>query len=272
MNSFNFKSSILGLVAVCCMTLLYSCSEDPACTDPAAINYDAEASETDNTLCAYPGLNVEFDFKVGDADLVYGDVYDVGGMAVKFDLVQFYVSRISLDSGDGTTVIPFDGTYLLVKPETDSYHLGQVEAGHFELLKFDVGIDAVTNSQTDVSFDERPEDDPLAAQTPSMHWNWNSGYKFVRIDGFVDLDGDGDPTDVMQLHPGTNDMLRSLSIEAHKEIDAADNTIHLAVDAAALISNIDLTDASILVSHFPVKTSAVQVMDNLATAITTEHE
>ncbi|MDG1148649.1 MAG: hypothetical protein P8N52_10125, partial [Crocinitomicaceae bacterium] len=45
-----------------------------------------------------------------------------------------------------------------------------------------------------------PAGHPLSFQTPSMHWGWTSGYKFLLCDGKGDSNGDNTPNTIFQLH------------------------------------------------------------------------
>ncbi|MEZ4984038.1 MAG: MbnP family protein [Saprospiraceae bacterium] len=112
-----------------------------------------------------------------------------------------------------------------------------MDKGHYHMAKFFVGVSDEDNDQTTEDFDARPSNDPLARQTDlPMHWNWNSGYIFLRIDAMVDLDGDNTPETAMQYHLGKNSFRRDVSIALHKDVDADKQTLAFNFDVAKLFT------------------------------------
>ena len=81
----------------------------------------------------------------------------------------------------------------------------------------------------------------LAPQSPSMHWSWDAGYIFFRIDGMVDTDGDGTPDAGMEFHLGKDKYLTPLMIMAHSDADEANEMIDIELDVAKLFEGIDLS-------------------------------
>ncbi len=218
-------------------------------------------------------LELEIDYKVGSADFSYDQVYTINGIAVKFSLFQVYLSGLKVEDHDGNHK-HFEEKYLLVKPTQKDYMLGSINKAfgdHVHDLKFNVGIDAATNSQTTETFTSRNANDPLAAQNPAMHWSWNSGYIFIKIEGEVDTDGDGSPDTAAQWHVGLNEMLRPVSIEAHSDMKKGDNHIHLKLDVAKVFTGIDMTTEISTHSMGANKPIAVKVADNIATAFSKMH-
>jgi hypothetical protein len=103
-----------------------------------------------------------------------------------------------------------------------------------------------------------------------MHWNWNSGYRFLRIDGKVDTDGDGTMDETMAFHLGTNNMLQNVSLTAHKDVEKGSNMLHMEFDLAKLFEGVDLsTDFSTHTMNNPELAAAVR--DNIPAAISMMH-
>lgn len=190
-------------------------------------------------------VSLEFEYTVGDEAMVLGEVYEINGTAVQFDLVNFYVGGIGLVNEMGEKV-QFENKYLLVKANQNQnqnryqYQLGQVNAGHYDTLQFFVGVGPTENSQTEADFTNRPADDPLAVQNPSMHWSWASGYRFIRIDGLTDVDGDGTPETLMEYHLGTDPFLINLQYGMHKDLDAGANQYRLQLNLAQVLEGVDM--------------------------------
>lgn len=217
-------------------------------------------------------VNMMFEYKVGDEDFDASTVYTLDGTAVQFTIANFYVSGIVLkpEHDSGEEPISVEDKYLLVTPDAGPQELITIETGHIHEAAFNIGIDPETNSQTEDDFTSRTADDPLALQDPPMHWNWNAGYRFVRIDGLVDTDGDGTPESVMEFHLGTDAFLTGIEHTVHKDVEKGSNMIHFQVDLAKAFEGIDLSTEYVTHTGDNMEL-ATKLKDNLATAITPAH-
>lgn len=107
--------------------------------------------------------------------------YDVNGQVLNFDEFKFFLSDVSVRNSNNAVLANNSGNPLLVTTEQTQFNIGETEAEDFQMLRFSLGLDSVTNHQ-----------DPLSAPAPlndaTMHWNWNpaAGYKFFRMEGTVD--------------------------------------------------------------------------------------
>lgn len=210
------------------------------CTDPFAIDYDPDATE--NTGCVYPVLSLHIHPVVGSEDFVPGNTYTINGVATKIDLAHFYFSNIRLGADDTFDENP--DRYLLVKAGEMMYEVGQITAGNKQQLQFQVGVDSVANHSDPTTY---AADHPLAPQSPSMHWNWDAGYRFFNIGGEVDTDNDGVPDGLLEYHIGKDSNLREIILTANKEANTEDTEIMITLDLAKLFEGIDLATES--VSH-----------------------
>lgn len=98
----------------------------------------------------------------------------------KITRVDYYISGIKIihDGGMITNVTPH---YVLVKGNTNLLDLlGSFNVTNVEGIKFSIGVEAPTNT-SDPSLFLPPH--PLAPQSPSMHWGWASGYRFIALEG-----------------------------------------------------------------------------------------
>lgn len=218
-------------------------------------------------------VNMMFEYKVGEDAFETGKVYEINGTAVQFDLVNFYVGGIEFkpEHGDDTAPVSVDGKYLLVTPDAGAQEVATIPTGHWHTAKFYIGVGAEENGQSEADFTSRDADDPLSVQTPPMHWNWNSGYRFVRIDGSVDTDGDGTPETTMEIHLGTDAYLTEVSYDIHKDIEAGSNMVHFEFDVAKALGGIDLSQEH--ETHtFDNEELATKVKENLADAISPAHQ
>lgn len=249
----NFKLLFLALIGA---TLFFT-----ACDD------DDEPSIQEGTV------NMMFEYKVGDEAFEAGKTYTIGGTAVQIDIANFYVGGITFmpEEGDGGAPVSVDGKYLLVTANSGAQEVTTLETGHWHEIEFFIGVGPEENSQSEEDYTTRPADDPLAIQSPPMHWNWNTGYRFVRIDGMVDTDGDGTVETLMELHLGTDPFLTNLSYTIHKDVEEGANMVHFQFDLEKAFEGIDLRTEHETHTGDNLEL-ANKLRDNLASAISKAHE
>jgi hypothetical protein len=95
--------------------------------------------------------------------------------------VEYYLSQFTiLHDGGMETSVP-SGTYILAKGNANVIvNLGNFNVTNVEGIKFHIGVEAPTNNADPAQW-TAPH--PLAPQSPSMHWGWASGYRFVALEG-----------------------------------------------------------------------------------------
>lgn len=243
-----FNQLIFGLLFVAVLMTFNSCDDD-----------DATRLDSD--------LSFQFDYSFADEEFNYNQVYDLNGTAVSFQTVQFYVGGIKLHPEEGDA-LDVEGKYLLVKPSSGAQEVVTVDKKHYHMAEFFVGVSPEDNDQTEDDFDMRDaETDPLARQNdPPMNWNWAAGYLFVRIDGMVDLDGDGTPETAMEYHLGKDNFLRTVSLIINTDVEQDQQTIAFDFNVAALFTGIDVSETySMHTGDAPAE--ALIFADNIAGAI-----
>ena len=141
---------------------------------------------------------INFEGWVGEDEFVCGESYDNVGASettVTPTDFRFYVSNVALVDEDGNTVpieLEQDGKWQYQNTalldfedgtdacdngttETNSTIIGTVPEGDYEGLQFTLGVPKKLN-----------HDDAAIAPSPlnltSMWWNWQGGYKFLRVD------------------------------------------------------------------------------------------
>ncbi len=94
--------------------------------------------------------------------------------------LQYYISRISI-THDGGTVTDVPNHYILADGAANVVEfLGSYSITSVESISFYVGVDTPLN-HADPSL--QPSGHPLEPKSPSMHWGWAAGYRFVAIEG-----------------------------------------------------------------------------------------
>ena len=246
---------ILGAVAL----LATSCKKD-----------DDDTTTTPTTGSGVADFSLHFHPMAGMEDFSTSSTYTTpDDWNYNIELSQFYVSGIELwKDALGTEKLSLDSVYLLVKPSQMSYELGEIPSGTYYGVDFNIGIaDSAVNHG-----DPSAATGVLAPQSPSMHWSWNSGYIFVKIEGnYADsTDKTGSLDHHYELHVGMDSMVRSVSLS--KEFTVTEDVaseLMIMVDHTAVFETIDFSQDSIThtMDNMPL---AMEVANNLANAFSTE--
>lgn len=246
----------LSLIA---LISLQGCKET-GCIDPNAINYNPDAVESSDE-CAYPQLSLQLMPKINGEDFQLGTVYTINGAKVKFTLFQFYVTQVGIGP---VADLETPDTVFVVKADQQSYPVGIINAGTQQSLAFNLGVDSVTNHLDPTTY---PAAHPLAPQNPVMHWSWDSGYIFIKIEGNVDTDDDGTVDEILELHIGKDSNLGRVMANLNKEADVEDFMISMTYDVEKFFTGIDLkTDRVTHTGDNPVL--AAKVATNAPAAFT----
>lgn len=183
----------------------------------------------------------------GSADFSYNTTYATSnGDQMQFTLSQFYISELSLwKDPAGTDQHKVADSYALVKPDQMMYPMGDIPAGTYYGVSFNVGIDSVTNHLDPATYDAT---NPLAPQVPTMHWSWNSGYRFITVEGMYDPSATvGNPiTESFEMHIGMDALLRTVTLQKPFTItDGQASEFMIMVDHLEFLNAVDLvTDNS----------------------------
>lgn len=137
--------------------------------------------------------------------------------------LSYYLSSFELQKPDGSWM-PIEQYELLVaqdKPQ-DTITLGNVPKGAYTGIRFSLGVDSL-NNHADPSL--WPNDHPLSLMRGGqMHWHWNSGYIFLKLEGRFRKDGTN--SGLYSYHIGRDDLITNFSFE-NLNINYDDGVIHL---------------------------------------------
>ncbi|MBK7763681.1 MAG: T9SS type A sorting domain-containing protein [Bacteroidetes bacterium] len=98
----------------------------------------------------------------------------------KITRVDYYISSIKIIH-DGGMIMPVPNHYILAKGDNNVVDLlGTFNVTNVEGIKFSIGVQSPVNT-ADPSTWLAPH--PLSPQSPSMHWGWSAGYRFIAIEG-----------------------------------------------------------------------------------------
>lgn len=184
---------------------------------------------------------------------VNGDVFTV-------EKFQFYLSNVKFRNTVTRDSFAVPNSYHLVvrKENTHLFELPyEVPAGKYDLLEFAVGVDPKRNLSTDQVGDLDPSN--------NMAWDWNTGYKFVLLEGRL-FPPSGNVRGLV-FHIGGNENYRVIRLPLNTAIDtrnSAKSNIDIDVEVSAMFNapNVINLNRNSTVMTGPV---AAQVADNYAT-------
>lgn len=180
-----------------------------------------------------------------DGDLLSTDQEYIieSGDTVKISMMRYYISNVCLTKDNGDTVkIP--NSYYLIDLEGRALEIKDIPTATYTGLCFGLGVDKDANH--DIARNDG-DLDPNGAD--GMIWDWNSGYKFIRIEG--DYKGD----------------TSSGSFKFHVGGDVNYKTMHFSENRFAMrISSSEMLFNAVVSSE---KTTEIHLLSNLAEAFKT---
>lgn len=157
--------------------------------------------------------------------------------------LEYYISQFSLVHDGGTvTDVPLE-VLALVNPgdeATTSISLGNFDVTSVESIQFYIGVYEPENNADPTLW---PEDHPLAPKSPSMHWGWAAGYRFLAYEG---LSGEGF-SQTFQLHGLGNDNYFRTYCDVTPEM--VDGVLELNITADYLEALRDIELSGGVISH-----------------------
>lgn len=173
--------TILPMFLVGALTLV-ACKKE-GCTNPNAINYNAEAKKDDGS-CQLPtegkvtvALNHVWGMSQAPFNLNTSLSHPMNGDDLTFSKVKYYVSNFELKSIDGTWWKHPESYFLvdLSEPSSLELELSGVPVGSYTDIRYMLGVDSTRNvsgAQTGA-----------LSTTNGMFWSWNTGYIMAKAEG-----------------------------------------------------------------------------------------
>lgn len=187
----------------------------------------------------------------------------------QLNIAQFYMSGIVAYKSDGTPV-QISNAYLLKNITQEEYILGQVPAGNYKSISFNVGVDAATNGINPAS-----QSGVLGIQNPTMWFgNSNQGYVFMNVKGYADTtvmrNGQANKAFAYQL--GGNNQLKNIRMPDKPNNDyivvTTSNTtalpaeFHLICDYGILLNGVNFKTNNAVATPFNSDSTAVKTIYN----------
>ncbi len=171
--------------------------------------------------------------------------YTWQGKKIRFTTIQMYLSGLSVLGSDDLMHL-FPQSEYLISPASEPLSFNLTE-GIFPVMWYgNIGVDPLRNDSTgDLAIPawEYPNSHPLSA-TQGMYWSWNPGYIFMKLEGRIDLDNDGQylsAGETFSLHPGLSPLYTPLIMEVIGQ--GEQNRLDLKINLAAFFANYPLDGA-----------------------------
>lgn len=176
--------------------------------------------------------------------------------------LEYYISAMSL-THDGGKITKADDVYILVDGGSSvDVELGKFDITTLESINFSIGVDPGVNNQDPTQW---PSNHALAPKSPSMHWGWSSGYRFVAIEGKT---GSSLNT-TFEIHALGNENFFKVSIPTKGSMDNGSLVVDLDADYTEALANIDISSG--LVIHGTTD-QAVRLLRNFANTVFSSEE
>lgn len=156
-------------------------------------------------------VTLHFNNTFKDTPIVLGDETSteatvntsVEGQVHRFSELKYVISNIRLIKSDGSE-IPYNindldkGATVVnhAKPQTLNYILNNIPVGEYSQIKFGLGVRSELNTLDEVRFPNFYKE--AGANDTEMMWEWGTGYRFTKIEGFY-----GEDHKEMSIHTGS---------------------------------------------------------------------
>ncbi|MEO1448236.1 MAG: MbnP family protein [Bacteroidota bacterium] len=191
----------MSLLAMLCLAA--SCKPDPVEPDPTGI------------------FELSITPRVGGQEFSSDQIFEnIQGQRFNVEVFKLYLSELRLVKEDGTElpltdVLLFDfvdGGVNKTEHGGGVFKQFTVPAGRYTGLKFGVGVPDSLNQGNPALYESGH---PLSVGS-GMHWNWTTGYIFLKLDGRIDTTGTptGPLDEGFTYHTGTNDLFRDMTYQA----------------------------------------------------------
>lgn len=153
--------------------------------------------------------------------------------------LQYYISEIIIVHDNGQETLIKDLWILTDVSATTQVDLGSYDVNSVEMVKLHIGVDEAHNHLDPSTYNPAH---PLAPTSPSMHWGWKGGYRFVAIEG----NGSREYNQLFQLHSLGD--ANYFTTEIPLTTEASNNEVILILDAdyTRALENINVNDGVIV--------------------------
>ncbi|MGB1003162.1 MAG: MbnP family protein [Salibacteraceae bacterium] len=173
--------------------------------------------------------------------------------------LEYYISNIKIVH-DGGATIKVSNTWILANADTPvNQFLGNYNITNLESVIFSVGVGANYNHLDPASY---PMGHPLAPKSPSMHWGWTPGYRFLAIEGKCG----SNLNLIFEIHALGDVNYFEQEVVTSGTVNGGDLNINLKADYEMILKGIDLSSGPF--SHGETGVS-LDALENCSTSVFT---
>ncbi|WP_338760202.1 MbnP family protein [Bernardetia sp. ABR2-2B] len=163
-----------------------------------------EAKKQDET----EKITLEVEFLVGNEHLKLLQEYQNDlGQKYLLENFKFYLSNFELESASTNKIFKVEDSYYLFSADREKNIFEReilVQKGGYNKLNFFIGVDSIKNTSLDNTGD--------LDISNSMAWDWNTGYKFVVMEGkYYNNSSDLTSSIPLVFHIGLNPSYKKIS-------------------------------------------------------------
>ncbi|MBK8621957.1 MAG: hypothetical protein IPN79_09385 [Saprospiraceae bacterium] len=220
-------------------------------------------------------LDLVFFLEYGGKPLVIFDtfVYPTENYKLKFSRIAAYFSDISIRNADGSNLLLKDVDFLdFSNAHTESkqnkgftYTLKNVDPGNYSALSLAMGLPTNLNAKEPKDFSAGS----LLSSSANYWTAWKS-YIFMRTEGNIDFDNDGNMEDTFTLHAGGDEAIVPFSFNHIFVVrENETTTVKIIIDMEKYFNGNKLYDIknNSSIHSLEHKPAIVTLSDNLKTAV-----
>ena len=208
----------------------------------ALVLVSCQPDAKDNTL------SIKFNINAGTTPLAYNTDYSIDTLTIQYTTVRFYISQPVFSSG--ADFISFNDAYFLgdAGNSNNTFVVGDLGKRTIDGIAFGFGVDSSRNTQHGSKAQPAYSytlSNPLSSAN-NMYWSWNPGYIWMKLEGRMDTNGDGDFDDaneIFSLHTGIDAAYRYISRTFVFSMNDAPKTVQVDMDINRFFDNYDLIGA-----------------------------
>jgi len=180
-------------------------------------------------------LSLKINHKLGSSAFAYNAAHTNNlGNSLDINRLQYYLTVVSI-THDGGTVRNIDKVLLVDANTTVLDSLTSMNITTLESVTIAVGVKPSLNHLDPSTYSSSH---PLAPKSPSMHWGWTPGYRFVALEG---KGGISSPSQVYEIHSLGDVSYFNTTITTAGVTNSGEKIIELNADYLEALRDIDVT-------------------------------
>lgn len=177
--------------------------------------------------------------------------------------LQYYIAEVTLIHDGGQTTAVSNLWILADAGASLSEALGTHNITSLEGIQLGIGVESSHNHLDPTTYNMSH---PLSPKSPSMHWGWAAGYRFIAFEG----KSGASLTQTFEFHGLGDGNYKKITIPTSGTLNGTDLNINLNADYEKALENIDLSSGSNIVHGETGKAAAI--LTNFATYVFTSSE